>query len=74
MDRLADIVDQTPEFETQDLSSQIVIPPIRGDVRFDHVSFRFGKSGPYQLDDVSVSVNSGSFVGIVGQSGSGKST
>ena len=32
MDRLADIVDQTPEFETQDLSSQIVIPPINGDV------------------------------------------
>ena len=32
------------------------------------------RKGPYQINNVSVSIKSGSFVGIVGQSGSGKST
>ena len=47
---------------------------IKGNVRFEEINFRFGPSGPYQLNDVSVNIPSGSFVGIVGQSGSGKST
>ena len=50
------------------------MPTIKGRVKFDHVSFRFGKNGPYQVDDVSIDVKEGTFVGIVGQSGSGKST
>ena len=43
-------------------------------VSFENISFRFGKVGPNQLDDVSVEIEPGKFVGIVGQSGSGKST
>ena len=50
------------------------MPAIDGRIRFENVSFRFGQEGPYQVDDVSISIESGSFVGIVGQSGSGKST
>ena len=47
---------------------------IHGNVRFESVKFRFGATGPYQLDEVSVDIPAGSFVEIVGQSGSGKST
>ena len=74
MERLSDIVDQTPELKNNDEIGQISLPTIKGRVKFENVSFRFGKNGPYQVDDVSIDVKQGTFVGIVGQSGSGKST
>lgn len=74
MERLSDILDQNPELAKADDLGQIPMPPIEGAVRFEDVSFRFGRQGPYQVDGVSLSIESGSFVGIVGQSGSGKST
>ena len=73
MERLADIVDQQSEAGDQD-AEQIALPPIKGNVQVDSIKFRFNNSGPYQIDDVSLTIPSGSFVGIVGQSGSGKST
>ena len=74
MERLGDIVDQNPELNSNLDSNQISLPPIKGDIRFEDIDFRFGKQGPKQLNNVSVSIDKGSFVGIVGQSGSGKST
>ena len=74
MERISDIIDQNPELSTAEDASQIALPPIKGDIRFENVCFRFGENGPYQVDDVSLAINAGSFVGIVGQSGSGKST
>lgn len=74
MERLSDIVDQSPELGNADTPDQISMPAIKGYVRFEEVRFRFGTSGPYQVDNVSVDINAGNFVGIVGQSGSGKST
>ena len=74
MERLSDIIDQNPELSQVDDLEQIAMPPIRGDIRFEDVKFRFGKEGPPQVDRVSLSISAGSFVGIVGQSGSGKST
>ena len=74
MERLSDIIDQNPELGRAEDRGQIAMPPIQGVVRFEGVSFRFGRKGPYQVDNVSVEIPAGSFVGIVGQSGSGKST
>ena len=73
MERLADIVDQVPEAGERD-ADQISLPPIKGNVSFDTLKFRFGTQGPMQIDGVDLSVEAGSFIGIVGQSGSGKST
>ena len=50
------------------------MPPIQGNIRFEEVSFRFAKKGPFQVNRVSLQIDAGSFVGVVGQSGSGKST
>ena len=74
MERLSDILDQSPELSKGDEVGQISLPPIVGNIRFENVSFRFKAKGPYQVNDVSINVPAGSFVGIVGQSGSGKST
>ena len=74
MERLSDIIDQNPELGNAEEIGQIALPPIHGEVRFEGVSFRFGRTGAYQVENVSVSIPAGSFVGVVGQSGSGKST
>jgi HlyB family type I secretion system ABC transporter len=74
MERLSDIIDQNPELGQAGDAEQIALPSIQGAVRFEDVKFRFGDKGPYQVDRVSLSIETGSFVGVVGQSGSGKST
>ena len=74
MERLSDILDQNPELSNPDDISQIALPPIKGNIRFEDVKFRFNNKGPYQVNRVSLEVSEGQFVGIVGQSGSGKST
>ncbi len=75
MERLSDVIDQKPELESSTNEvGKIILPPIEGKVEFRDVFFRFKERGSYQLDGVSLVVNSGQFVGIVGQSGSGKST
>jgi ABC-type multidrug transport system fused ATPase/permease subunit len=46
---------------------------LRGDIVFDHVAFHYERDAPV-LRDVSFRVEPGQFVGIVGPTGSGKST
>ncbi|MGI6106994.1 MAG: ABC transporter ATP-binding protein [Lachnospiraceae bacterium] len=46
-----------------------------GSIRFDHVSFRYNPNSPRPvLDDVSLDIRSGETVGILGATGSAKST
>lgn len=49
-------------------------PELTGGVEFSNVAFRYGQDGPFALNDVSFSVPGGSVMGVVGRSGSGKST
>ncbi len=72
-ERLADVVD-TPEESSEADRGHIPLPPVKGDVVFENLSFRFNPGGPEVLTNVSLHVPPGTFTGIVGQSGSGKST
>ncbi|WP_024516053.1 type I secretion system permease/ATPase [Bradyrhizobium sp. Tv2a-2] len=72
VERLGDVLNALPE-PTQS-PSRAPLPPIRGRVTFDHVTFRYRPDGPETLHDLSFDVEPGQVVGIVGSSGSGKST
>ncbi|MBO1067870.1 peptidase domain-containing ABC transporter, partial [Anabaena sp. 54] len=72
LERLSDIVDTPQEAEID--RNNISLPTVNGAVKYENVSFRFAASGPLQLSNVTVEFAPGKFVGIVGQSGSGKST
>jgi len=73
LERLSDVVDHPEEIEITG-ENLPPIPPIKGSINYDSVSFRFSNSGPMQLLNVNLSIDKGSFIGIVGSSGSGKST
>lgn len=47
---------------------------IKGAISIDRVRFRYQLDGPVILDDISLHIKPGEVIGIVGRSGSGKST
>ena len=72
VNRLGDILN-TPA-EPIFSPARTVLPAIRGEILFEHVTFRYRVDGPEVLHDVNVAVPAGQVIGIVGPSGSGKST
>ena len=72
VERLGDILN-TPAEPTFS-PGRAALPAIRGNVVFEHVTFRYRIDGPEILHDINFSVPAGQVVGIVGPSGSGKST
>ncbi len=50
------------------------LPSLQGAISLDHVQFRYRADGPRVLEDVNLQCKPGEVIGIVGRSGSGKST
>ncbi len=48
--------------------------PFRGEITFKDIRFRYSSGAPYALDEVSFTVPMGTMLGIMGRSGSGKTT
>jgi ATP-binding cassette subfamily B protein RaxB len=69
LDRVSDIVANAPE--TAGPTSPILV---KGAIRADGLSFRYGAGDPLIVEDLDFSVSPGEFVAIIGMSGCGKST
>lgn len=54
--------------------AQPLKPDMHQDIIFDHVTFRYDAQGPDIIKDVSFAIEKGSTIGILGGTGSGKST
>ena len=73
LQRLGDVINTPTELEVHG-TGLVPLPPIRGKIVYNNVSFRFFQNTPLQLNRVNLTIDPGTFVGIVGGSGSGKST
>jgi ATP-binding cassette subfamily B protein len=71
LERIDDVLRTPPE---QDPGSARPAGRLRGNIRLETVSFRYGPAAPLVVRDVSVDIPHGSLVAVVGRSGAGKST
>ena len=72
LNRIGELLDAVPEIA--DREDVIAPETIKGDIEFKGLTFRY-PSGDYDvLSDVSFKINAGENVGIVGRTGSGKTT
>jgi ATP-binding cassette subfamily B protein len=64
------------EVDIEEPADAVALKNVRGDVSFDDVWFRYSEEedGPWTLAGVSVDVPAGTRLGIVGETGSGKTT
>jgi len=71
MARLGDILNTRTEVPP---ASAAQLPPVKGRVTLDNVTFRYRPEAGPVLQGISLDVKPGEVIGIVGRSGSGKST
>ena len=69
-EKILDILEAEPEIE---LPNSVTPEHLHGKIEFNHVSFSFDRTKKV-LDDVTFTIEPGEVVGIVGTTGSGKST
>ncbi len=70
--RLGDVLNTKPEPSYN--PNRTTLPQVKGHVRFEDVVFRYRPDGKEIIRKVSFAVEPGKIIGIVGRSGSGKST
>jgi ATP-binding cassette subfamily B protein len=71
LERVADVLEAEPE---QDLLAVKEPPCLTGHIRLEQVSFRYAPTLPPLLHNISLTIQPGQKVAIVGRTGSGKST
>lgn len=70
--RIFEILDAQPE--VTESPNAILLPPIKGRVTFENVSFRYETTGEVVLKNLNLDVKPGERIAILGATGSGKST
>ncbi len=70
MDRLMPVLTELPEYdEAKELPGDI-----SGQIEINNVSFAYEQDSPLVLDEISLNIKPGEYVGLIGSSGCGKST
>jgi ATP-binding cassette subfamily B protein len=71
LERMNDVLDMRPERPSRSVGRQA---RLGGAIALDHVSFRYGPHSPLAVRDVTLGIEPGQMVAIVGRSGAGKSS
>mgnify|MGYP001287963147 FL=1 len=80
MKRLCEVFDSQPAIDdpkacqTESAAKTQQAATIKGKIEFRNVSFRYHTDFPYVLKNVNMTINPGETIGIIGHTGSGKST
>ena len=62
------------ETEPEVVQGKEVVKEIQGNIKLEHISFRYNDTSPLVLNDLSLDIKEGEYLAIVGQTGCGKST
>ena len=71
-DRFMDVLEVEPDI--QDSAGAVDLAQIRGHVKFINVGFKYKEEHDYVLKNISLEINVGEYVALVGASGVGKTT
>jgi len=71
LNRIADVIREKPD---QDASRVKAAPILSGRIQVENVSFRYDPNAPWTLRDISLDIQPGQKIALVGPTGSGKST
>ncbi len=69
--RIAEVIDEVPDMDNPDKPLTQVAD---GSIRFNHVYFTYKEGGDYALEDIDLDIKPGETVGLIGGTGSGKSS
>lgn len=72
MDRIFELFDE--KYDIENKADAIALPPVKGQVTFNDVSFRYNDEGRNVLSNIDFSIQPGQTAAFVGMSGGGKST
>ncbi|MFM1655285.1 ABC transporter ATP-binding protein [Brevibacillus sp. B_LB10_24] len=78
MDRMFEFIDEEYDIQDRPNAGTLPVDPdtgrIRGEIRFEDVSFRYRDQGEMVLKDINLTIHPGQTVALVGMSGGGKSS
>jgi len=69
--RVAEVIDEVPDMENP---AQPLLSVPDGGIRFNHVYFTYKEGGDYALEDIHLDIRPGETIGLIGGTGSGKSS
>ncbi|MEI2405163.1 ABC transporter ATP-binding protein [Niallia taxi] len=71
LDRVQETLDYKPDVLNPSASNELVVPDA---ILFDSVQFQYPSSAVTNLNDINLRINRGETIGVVGKTGSGKTT